>query len=67
MVVIGQVCCILKKCFYSCKSDFIRANVVVFEQSSCFRAKVVVFEQCGCTWAKVVVFGLRWLYLGKSG
>ena len=54
MVVIGQVCCILKKCFYSCRSDCIRALVVVFGESNCFRAKVVVFVQ-------------NWLYSVKSG
>ena len=67
MAVIGQVCCILKKCFYSCRSDCIRGLVVVFGESNCFRAKVVVFVQSSCTWAKVVVFVQNWLYSVKSG
>ena len=43
---------------------FVRAVVVVFEQSGCFfgksgciLAKVVVFGQSGCIRGKVVVFG----------
>ena len=67
MVVIGQVCCILKKCFCSCISDCIRALVVVFGESNCFRAKAVVFVQSACTWVKVVVFVQNWLYSVKSG
>ena len=64
MVVFGLSDCTRARFFYSGKSCWIRAKLVVFGQkwfysgkSGCLRAKVVVFGRSGCNRAKVVVFG----------
>ena len=66
MVVFG------KKYLYLCKSDCIRAKVVVFSEKWLHSSKVVVFGQKWLYSGIVVVFGqsgcihAKWLYSGKS-
>ena len=73
LFVFGKNGCIRAKWLSSGKSVFIRAKVVVFEQSVYMaRAKVVVLGQSGCirelfVWfSKVVLFEKKLLYSHKE-
>ena len=56
-----------QKWFYSGKSFYIRAKVVVFGENCSIRANRLFIGQGGCILGKVVVFQQRWLYRSKSG
>ena len=67
MFLIQNVVIFKQKWFYSDKSFYIWAKVVVFGEIGSIRANRLFIGQGGCFLGKVVVFRQKWLYRGKSG